>query len=80
MHNRTTLNPEEALEYKLVHEIKSQLFPFDAELHTIGEIHQQQVPPGFSFPVPFSNPPQPAPRNENFTSLFDIGFSYTCSY
>jgi hypothetical protein len=37
MNNRTTLSPGEAKDYGLVHEIRSDLFPIDAELHTIGE-------------------------------------------
>jgi ATP-dependent Clp protease, protease subunit len=46
MNNRTTLNPVEAKEYGLVHEIKSELFPLDADLTTIGEtINQQQHNP-----------------------------------
>jgi ATP-dependent protease ClpP protease subunit len=35
MLNRTTLNPKEAMEYGLVHEIKSELFPAGAELISI---------------------------------------------
>jgi len=35
MHNRVTLNPEEAKEYKLVHEIKSELFPIGARVISI---------------------------------------------
>lgn len=37
MNNRTTLNPTEAKDYGLVHEIKSDLFPIDADLSVIGE-------------------------------------------
>ena len=39
MLNRTTLYPEQAVEYGLVHEIKSELFPPGSELFSI------QVPP-----------------------------------
>jgi ATP-dependent Clp endopeptidase proteolytic subunit ClpP len=41
MHNRTTLNPQEAKDYGLVHEIKSDLIPLDADLVVIGEPMQQ---------------------------------------
>ena len=41
MNNRTTLNPNEAKDYGLVHQIKSELFPLDAELYTIGELITQ---------------------------------------
>ena len=37
MNNRTTLNATEAKDYGLVHEIKSELFPIDADLSVIGE-------------------------------------------
>ena len=44
MHNRTTLNPQEAKDYGLVHEIKSDLIPLDADLIVIGEpIPQNKV-------------------------------------
>ena len=49
MNDRTTLNPEEAKEYGLVHEIKSRLFPIDADLSVIGEINGPQTP--FSIPM-----------------------------
>lgn len=42
MNNRTTLNPQEAKDYGLVHDVKSHLFPLDADLSVIGEIQQQQ--------------------------------------
>jgi len=37
MLNRTTLNPEQAVDYGLVHEIKEQLLPAGAELVSIGQ-------------------------------------------
>jgi ATP-dependent protease ClpP protease subunit len=37
MLNRTTLNPEQAVDYGLVHEIKEQLLPPGAELVSIGQ-------------------------------------------
>lgn len=52
MNNRTTLNPTEAKDYGLVHEIKSELFPLDAELHTIGELVQVQQPFPFGVTMP----------------------------
>lgn len=76
INNRITLNPEEAMEYKLVQEIKTHLFPANAELHIIGELQGIPQPQQF-MPMPT---PMMIPRNENFTSLFDIGFTYTCSY
>lgn len=53
MNNRTTLNPDEAKKYGLVHEIKSELFPMGADFITINEdiTMQQAMPPGFPFPV-----------------------------
>ena len=52
MNNRTTLNPNEAKDYGLVHEIKSELFPIDADFSTIGEIINQQQPFPFQVSVP----------------------------
>lgn len=52
MNNRTTLNPTEAKDYGLVHEIKSELFPLDAELHTIGELVQVQQTFPFGVTMP----------------------------
>lgn len=49
MNDRTTLNPEQAKEYGLVHEIKSELFPLNADLSVIGEINSPQMP--FSIPM-----------------------------
>jgi ATP-dependent protease ClpP protease subunit len=37
MHNRTTLNPTQAKDFGLVHEVQSQLVPADAQLAVIGE-------------------------------------------
>lgn len=52
MNNRTTLNPQEARDYGLVHEVKSALFPIDADLHVIGEMAQTIQPVQFALPVP----------------------------
>jgi len=41
MHDRKTLNPNEAKDYGLVNEIKSKLFPAGAEFVSIGEPIQQ---------------------------------------
>lgn len=38
MNNRITLNATEAKDYGLIHEIKSQLFPIDADLSVIREV------------------------------------------
>lgn len=43
MNSRITLNPQEAKDYGLVHEVKSVLFPMDAELVVIGEPVPQRV-------------------------------------
>ena len=51
MNDRTTLNPEEAKKYGLVHDVKSELFPLDAELYTIGEILNKPQNP-FNFIMP----------------------------
>lgn len=62
MNDRTTLNPEEAKTYGLVHQVKSNLFPANAELYTVGEIpnNQQQIP-NFLFP-----------QSQNFTRSVDL--------
>jgi ATP-dependent Clp protease protease subunit len=58
MHDRRTLNPQEAKDYGLVHDIKSGLFPLGAEFLSIGEPVQQPEPP---------NPVQHVPQESNFT-------------
>lgn len=45
MLNRTTLYPEQAVEYGLVHEIKSELFPPGSEVISIQMTPQKQVAP-----------------------------------
>jgi len=52
MNNRTTLNPQEAKDYSLVHEIKSELFPIDADISVVGEIVQPAQPMQFTLPIP----------------------------
>jgi ATP-dependent Clp protease, protease subunit len=42
MNNRITLNPNEAKDYGLVHEIKSELFPANSNLIVIGENQPSQ--------------------------------------
>lgn len=56
MNNRTTLNPQEAKDYGLVHDIATALFPVGADLSVVGEDtgHQQ----GIQFAVP-TGPGQP---------------------
>jgi len=62
MHDRKTLNPNEAKDYGLVNEIKSQLFPLDAEFVSIYEpIQQQQI-----------QMLQQVPQSGNFTRSADI--------
>jgi ATP-dependent Clp endopeptidase proteolytic subunit ClpP len=51
MNNRTTLNPSEAKDYGLVHEIKSGLFPANADFSVIGEPLQNQPPFPFGVTV-----------------------------
>lgn len=52
MNNRITLNPSEAKDYGLVHEIKSELFPIDADLSVIGELVSQPQQPPFQITMP----------------------------
>jgi ATP-dependent Clp endopeptidase proteolytic subunit ClpP len=74
MNNRTTLNPNEAKDYGLIHEIKSELFPKDAPMIVIGENHGtnqlNQIPQGFPFPIPngFPLPIQIQPQLQNPTN------------
>jgi hypothetical protein len=49
MNNRTTLDPQQAMEYGLVREIRSELYPMDADLSVIGEASEQQPA---AFPAP----------------------------
>lgn len=62
MHDRKTLNPNEAKDYGLVNEIKSELFPIDAEFTSIGEPIQQN-------PMQFM---QQVPQAGNFTRSANI--------
>lgn len=52
MNNRTTLTPQQAKDYGLVHEIKSDLFPADADLSIVGENVVQSQPFQFQIPQP----------------------------
>ena len=65
MNNRTTLNPGEAKDYGLVHEVKSHLFPVDADLSVIGEIVQQQA----QFPFRMTTP-----QVQAYTKSVDLDF------
>lgn len=56
MNNRTTLNPQEAKDYGLVHEIQSKLFPIDADLSVIGENFGQPQQIQFAIPQPGLGP------------------------
>ena len=85
MHDRTTLTPDQAKEYGLVTEIKDTLMPANAEFHTIGEFDMQQMQmPHFVIPQIHGFPPSgrqiSMPKNENFTSIFDRGHTFTDSY
>ena len=61
MLNRTTLYPEEAISYGLVHEIRSELFEPNAELISI-QLGPQSVPQPPPPPLPPSPPPIPPGR------------------
>jgi len=61
MHDRRTLSPTEAKEYGLVHDIKSELFPLNAEFISIGEPMQYAAP---SFM-------QQTPRPTGFTNTIE---------
>ena len=85
MHNRTTLSPDEAKDYGLVTEIKNTLMPINAEFHSIGEFDNQlmqmpqlMIPQIHGFPQ--IGQKIMMPKNENYTSFFDRGYSFTNSY
>jgi len=65
MNNRTTLNPLEAKDYGLVHEVKSELFPIDADLSVIGEITKPQQLNPFVMA---------APQVQAYTRSIDLDF------
>jgi ATP-dependent Clp protease protease subunit len=52
MNSRTTLNPQEAKDYGLVHEIKSHLLPVDADLSVVREVARPAKPMQLTFPAP----------------------------
>lgn len=56
MINRTTLFPEQAMDYGLVHEIRSELFPSGAELYSVqaesGPAQPQSVTQPTDVPIP----------------------------
>ena len=79
MNNRTTLNPQEAKDYGLVHEIKSELFPIDADLSVVGEGIPQSQP--LTLPLPQLIPGQQIhvqhmtmPKVEGFTRSADLDY------
>jgi ATP-dependent protease ClpP protease subunit len=79
MNNRTTLNPNEAKAYGLVHEIKSELFPHDAQMITINELNQLpqgiQLPNGLQIPIPMGLPMGfTVPSVEGFTQSEDLQY------
>ena len=82
MNNRTTLNPNEAKDYGLIHEIKSELFPQDAQIIVIGENNNQprmNLPNGLPFPFPIQLPIQlpsgfTAPVVQGFTQSEDLRY------
>ncbi len=86
MNNRTTLNPQEAKDYGLVHEIKSELFPANADLSIVGEAIAQQ-PQQLQIAIPKQLVPGAPvqhvslPKEEAYTrsSSLDIGTSLEVS-
>ena len=66
MNNRTTLSPQEARDYGLVHEVKSELFPIDSDLSVIGEMVNKQPQP-----VPLGVTFQPS---QAYTKSVDLDF------
>ncbi|MGB3480316.1 MAG: ATP-dependent Clp protease proteolytic subunit [bacterium] len=65
MNSRTTLNPNEAKDYGLVHEIKSDLFPIDSDFNVIHE------PTGAGKQGPFQIT---MPIQQGFTRSHDLDF------
>jgi ATP-dependent protease ClpP protease subunit len=83
MNNRTTLNPQEAKDYGLVHEIQSKLFPIDADLSVIGENlgqpQQIQFPifqPGLSPQVRIQQFAEPGTEGVTRSSSLDHGTNF----
>jgi len=79
MNSRTTLNPQEAKDYGLVHEIKSELFPIDADFSVVGEGGTQ--PQQIRVPLPQPGPGQQVqvqhftgPQVEGITKSADLDF------
>lgn len=77
MNIRTTLDPDQAVEYGLVHEIKSELIPASASYVTINEQGNSPSPQPFPFGVPHGTRinVQGAPTNEAHSLIdeFSIG-------
>ena len=73
MHTRTTLNPDDAKQSGLIHEIRSELFPAGADFFAIGE-YSQSVAQAMPFPFPGVMPSQ------NYFSYFSNGFNYSSIY
>ena len=76
MNNRTTLTPQEAKDYGLVHEIKSDLFPAGADLSVVGESASQ--PQQFQIQVP--QPGMPSPQVEHMTAPDVKAFTRSASF
>lgn len=88
MNNRTTLNPNEAKDYGLVHEIKSELFPMDADFSVVGDqaialqqpmpikIPNFQLPPGFQIPIQHLSIPdaQGTTYKNAIVDTYSVGF------
>jgi ATP-dependent Clp protease, protease subunit len=75
MESRTTLNPDQAKDYGLVHEIRSNLFPLGADLTVINEDISvgHPVPQAVQFPLPIQFQHFTAPVIQSFTSPDSLG-------
>ena len=79
MNARTTLNPQEAKDYGLVHEIKSDLFPAGADLSVVGEQPQQpqqfqiQLPRGGVAPSPVQHRTVPEKQERTVSAIHPHG-------
>jgi len=78
MNARTTLNPQEAKDYGLVHEIKSELFPVGADFSVVGEPIQQpqqiQIPLPHGLIAPSPGQHMAVPEVKGFTVSASLGY------
>lgn len=77
MHERTTLNAEQSKQYGLVTDIADMPFiPSGAEIISI---HESSAYPPRTIQLPIAGQ-IPVGKNENYTSMFDLGSSQTRAY